>query len=178
MCSVLHSPIPSAPFFLAFRASSGVSAFAMTLRVRISSTQDMKVSKSPLRAGGERASFPKMTSPVDPFSESQSPSFITISPTLRTFSVLLTRISEHPATQHLPQPRATTAAWDVMPPFSVKIPAAACIPPTSSGLVSALTKMTSFPSACHPSASSAVKTTCPTAAPGDAGKPVAITLSL
>jgi hypothetical protein len=37
--------------------------------------------------------------------------------------------------------------------------------------------MTDFPCACHASASSAVKTIWPTAAPGDAGKPVAITLS-
>jgi hypothetical protein len=30
MCSVLQSPIPCAPFFLAVIASSGVSAFAKT----------------------------------------------------------------------------------------------------------------------------------------------------
>lgn len=40
------------------------------------------------------------------------------------------------------------------------------------------TKMALFPCACHASASSALNTTCPTAAPGDAGKPVATTLSL
>lgn len=41
-----------------------------------------------------------------------------------------------------------------------------------------VTRITALPWACHASASSAVKTTWPTAAPGDAGKPVAITLSL
>lgn len=40
------------------------------------------------------------------------------------------------------------------------------------------TKMTLFPCACHASASSALNTICPTVAPGEAGKPVAITLSL
>lgn len=38
--------------------------------------------------------------------------------------------------------------------------------------------MTLFPCACHASASSALNTTCPIAAPGDAGNPVATTWSL
>jgi hypothetical protein len=54
-------------------------------------------------------------------------------------------MAEHPETQHFPHPRATTAAWEVMPPLSVRIPAAACMPPTSSGLVSALTYIGVFP---------------------------------
>jgi hypothetical protein len=37
------------------------------------------------------------------------------------------------------------------------------------------TRIAGFPWACAASASSAVKTIWPTAAPGDAGKPVAIT---
>ena len=44
--------------------------------------------------------------------------------------------------QHLPQPRATSAAWLVMPPLAVRIACAACMPWTSSGLVSARTRMT------------------------------------
>ena len=40
------------------------------------------------------------------------------------------------------------------------------------------TRITDFPWACHASASSAVNTIWPKAAPGDAGKPVVITLSL
>ena len=150
----------------------------------------MKVSKSPLRAGGASGCFPRITSPVDPFSDSQSPSFSTLSPiatdckcrhtkvrkhlnpynlvknfkmaqfilstidhflsnetldedvqtrTQFTFSASFTRTLEHPETQHFPQPRATTAAWEVMPPLAVRIPTAACMPPTSSGLVSVLT---------------------------------------
>lgn len=137
----------------------------------ISSAQDINVSKSPLRAGGDSGCFPNITSPVDPLSEIHSPSCITVSPITTTciikctrlllyqialhrnslhicmwqkekeitFSESFTRISEHPETQHFPQPRATTAAWDVIPPLAVNIPAAACMPPTSSGLVSVLT---------------------------------------
>ena len=33
-----------------------------------------------------------------------------------------------PATHGLPIPRATTAAWEVLPPVAVRIPTAACIP--------------------------------------------------
>ena len=40
------------------------------------------------------------------------------------------------------------------------------------------TKTTDIPSECHVSASAAVKTIWPTAAPGDAGRPAAMTLSL
>ncbi|CAB4619524.1 unannotated protein [freshwater metagenome] len=54
------------------------------------------------------------------------------------------------------------------------MPFATIIPCTSSGLVSARTKMTSVPPTTARSASSAVKNTCPTAAPGDAANPLAI----
>ncbi len=40
------------------------------------------------------------------------------------------------------------------------------------------TRMTALPCACHASASSALKTIWPIAAPGDAGNPVAMTLCL
>ena len=145
MCSVLQSPMPSAPFLRAANASSGVSAFAitwsndsrygqsncsdaylqnfgklslilvwqesmykmknvkttyiytpafsmhlwihwpscnqqvkvrfLTLKPRHSSTQLMKVPKSPLIAGGASGCLPRTTSPVDPFREIQSPSW-------------------------------------------------------------------------------------------------------
>ena len=51
-------------------------------------------------------------------------------------------LARHPTTQHLPMPRATTAACEVMPPVAVRMPAAACMPPMSSGLVSARTRIT------------------------------------
>ena len=72
-------------------------------------------------------------------------------------------------------PLATTAAWLVIPPLAVKIPFAACIPWISSGDVSILTKIVSCIISFNLSASSDVKTTLPLAAPGDAGRPLAIT---
>ena len=77
-----------------------------------------------------------------------------------------------PATQGRPMPRATTAAWLVMPPRVVRMPRAACMPWMSSGLVSMRTRMTASPLAARRfSASSALKTTMPEAAPGLAGRP-------
>uniref|UniRef100_A0A0A9GUW1 Pdk1 n=1 Tax=Arundo donax TaxID=35708 RepID=A0A0A9GUW1_ARUDO len=70
----------------------------------------MKVPKSPLRAGGASGCLPMTTSPVDPFSDSHSPSCSTLSPITIAFSVSFTRMLEHPETQHFPHPRATTAA--------------------------------------------------------------------
>ena len=73
-------------------------------------------------------------------------------------------------------PRATTAAWEVMPPRVVRIPSAACMPWMSSGLVSTRTRMTLRPCDFRCSASSDENTISPEAAPGEAGSPVAITL--
>ena len=86
------------------------------------------------------------------------------------------RTSPAPATQGLPMPRATTAAWLVMPPVEVRMPSAACMPWMSSGLVSRRTRITFSPARACFSASSAVNTTLPEAAPGEAGRPLAITL--
>ncbi len=85
--------------------------------------------------------------------------------------------AEQPATQHLPMPRATTAAWLVIPPRAVRMPLATFMPPMSSGLVSMRTRMTALPSLAQTSASSALKTIWPVAAPGLAGRPLAMTLA-
>ena len=66
-------------------------------------------------------------------------------------------------------PRATTAAWLVMPPRVVRIPLAACMPWMSSGLVSMRTRITLSPFCARASASSAENTAIPDAAPGEAG---------
>ena len=73
-------------------------------------------------------------------------------------------------------PRATTAACEVMPPRVVRMPSAACMPWMSSGEVSTRTRMTFLPCDFSFSASSAENTISPAAAPGEAGRPVAITL--
>ena len=85
--------------------------------------------------------------------------------------------SPAPDTQHLPMPRATTAACEVMPPRAVRIPSAAFMPLRSSGEVSMRTRMTFRPSRFHLAASSAKKTTSPVAAPGEAGRPLVSTLA-
>lgn len=58
----------------------------------ISSAQDINVSKSPLRAGGDSGCFPNITSPVDPLSEIHSPSCITVSPITTTCIIKWTRL--------------------------------------------------------------------------------------
>ena len=69
-------------------------------------------------------------------------------------------------------PRATTAAWEVMPPRAVRIALASTMPWKSSGLVSRRTRITASPFLPSSSARSAVNTTAPDAAPGEAGRPV------
>ena len=85
-------------------------------------------------------------------------------------------MSPAPQTQGLPMPRATTAAWLVMPPREVRMPLAASMPWMSSGEVSIRTRITASPAAASFSAWSAVNTTLPDTAPGEAGRPLAITL--
>ncbi len=71
-------------------------------------------------------------------------------------------------------PRATTAACEVLPPRLVRMPAAAIMPSRSSGLVSRRTRITFSPLAAHLTAVEESKTTRPTAAPGEAFMPLAM----
>ena len=80
-------------------------------------------------------------------------------------------ISPQPDTQQVPIPRATTAAWLVMPPRTVKMPCAAFMPVISSGDVSRRTNTTFSPLSFQLSASSAENTILPQAAPGEAPSP-------
>ena len=92
---------------------------------------------------------PSMTSPVVPSSVMTSPAFTRRA--ARRVSVPArrrrSRTSPAPATQGLPMPRATTAAWLVMPPRAVRMPSAACMPWMSSGVVSMRTRITFSPAA-------------------------------
>ena len=107
-----------------------------------------------------------------------SPSRITMSPMVAVRSALETSMSSAPQTQVLPMPRATTAACEVLPPRAVRIPEAAIMPSRSSGLVSRRTNTTRSPSSAHLTAVAESNTAFPTAAPGDAAIPVAITFSV
>ena len=78
MCSVRHSPIPSAPKVRAWIASRGISAFARTFSLRNGSAHFMKVCSSLSSGdGGKVFSWPLITRPVVPSSEIQSPALNT-----------------------------------------------------------------------------------------------------
>ena len=62
MCSVRHRPMPSPPKLRAVDASSGVSALARTFSVRISSTQPISLPKSPVSSGWIFGTSPCSTS--------------------------------------------------------------------------------------------------------------------
>mmetsp|Transcript_37509 Transcript_37509/g.71878 ORF Transcript_37509/g.71878 Transcript_37509/m.71878 type:complete len:229 (+) Transcript_37509:971-1657(+) len=178
MCSLRTRPMPSAPLALATAASSGVSAFVNTLMSRASSTQLMNSPKSPAICGGASSAAPKITSPVVPLREMVSPTDTVLPPRVKVPASSFTLSSWHPETHVLPQPRATTAACDVIPPRAVRMPSEAFIPPTSSGDVSVRTRIAFRPCALACTAASPEKTTTPTAAPGDAGNPSPSTFGL
>jgi len=78
MCSVRHSPMPSAPNFRAVSASSTVSALARIPRVRCLSAQPIRVAKSPDSSGWMVGTSPRKTSPV-------APSMVILSPARTTW---------------------------------------------------------------------------------------------
>ena len=128
MCSVRQRPMPSAPKPRAVLASSGVSALARTFIRRFSSAQPISFWKSDDSSGSIIGMAPRITSP-------EEPSMVIVSPALklapraekvRAFSLMW--ISPAPLTHGRPMPRATTAAWLVMPPRQVTTPLAACMP--------------------------------------------------
>ncbi len=125
MCSLRHRPIPSAPNSRAFAASSAVSAFARTPRVRSSSAQRSTVSNSPLTPGSSSRTSSAVTTPLLPSIAIRSPSESVISPTRTVFAFRSISSSPAPATQGFPIPRATSAAWLALPPLLVRIPCAA-----------------------------------------------------
>ena len=167
--------MPSAPNSRAVRASTGVSALVLTSRRRTSSAQPMTLAKSPDSSGCTISTSPAMISPVDPSMVRMSPLETVRLPTVRRCPASSMWSAPAPDTQGRPMPRATTAAWLVIPPRLVRMPCAACIPWMSSGLVSVRARMTLSPSAAKRSASSDVNTTAPDAAPGEAGRPLAST---
>ena len=175
MCSVRQRPIPSAPKRSAVSASPGVSALARTRSRRTPSAQPISVAKSSESAGSMVGTAPWSSSPLAPSTVTTSPAAISASPARHSRAASSMRRVPAPVTQGRPMPRATTAAWLVMPPRLVTMPRAACMPWMSSGLVSVRSRITASPRAARSSASSASKTTLPEAAPGEAGSPRAST---
>ena len=72
-------------------------------------------------------------------------------------------------------PRATSAACEALPPSEVRMPLAAWKPATSSASVNGRTRITARPSLAAATASGAVNTIAPLAAPGEAATPRAMT---
>ena len=128
MCSVRHNPMPSAPNLRAWAASAGVSALVRTLSVRTASAQTMSSAKSPDSSGCTVGTTPCMISPVEPSRVMVSPVFTVTPRTVSVPALASMRTSPAPATQGRPMPRATTAAWLVIPPVEVRMPWAACMP--------------------------------------------------
>ena len=157
MCSVRHNPIPIAPADLAVRASSAVSAFALTTNepAAISSAQPNTVSSSSGTTASTSPRPPSTTAPVDPSMEMVSPSDTTTSPTAKWSSAIL--ISSAPQTHGMPHPRATIAAWLTRPPRDVRTPSASAMAATSSGEVSRLTRITDSPRSAASIAASVVR---------------------
>ena len=81
------------------------------------------------------------------------------------------RKSPAPQIAGRPIPRATTAACDAEPPFTVMIPVAAIMPGKSPGVVSLMTRRTESPASAKSTALSLVIAIRPTAAPGEAANP-------
>ena len=73
ICSVRHSPMPSAPNLTATRASAGVSALARTPSLRTLSAQPISVANSPDSCGSIIATLPASTWPVEPSTVMKSP---------------------------------------------------------------------------------------------------------
>ena len=193
MCSVRHSPMPRAPKANATLASRGTSALARIPSRRISSAQPSSFSNlryrddfSALRvpfttcstSDGLVGSSCRMTSPVEPSIEMASPSSSVRPATLSVLPFASMCREPAPTTDGLPIWRPTTAACEVMPPVAVRMPWATLIPWISSGTVSMRTSTTRLPLAACATASSAVNTTAPVAAPGEAGSPLAAMAAL
>ena len=107
--------------------------------------------------------------------EMASPSATSTPSRVRIRAPLASMVSASaPHTQVRPIPRATTAACDVLPPRLVRMPRAATMPRRSSGVVSRRTRITCSPRSAHSTAVSESKTTLPTAAPGEAFIPLAM----
>src|ERR1035438_10007828 len=92
MCSVRQRPMPSAPNLRAALASRGISALARTPNLpRNSSDHFMNEARTPEDGSASRVlAWPAKTSPVEPSSESQSPSLrvMALPPTVTPTSFL------------------------------------------------------------------------------------------
>ena len=154
-----------------------MSAFVRTFSRLNPSAHSRIAVKSSLSCGGTSGTEPTITSPVPPLIVIVSPSFSSCPGSRAVFAFTSTCSASQPVTHGVPIPRATTAACEVSPPWAVRIPFACTIPWKSSGVVSQRTRITLSPALPRSSAVSASKTIVPDAAPGEALRPFATTVT-
>ena len=168
MCSVRHSPMPCAPNRRARAESSPVSALARTSIRRAPSAHlhqpvhrlDQLVGVRGLgvqlalevldhRRGDHRHLAEEHLAGGAVDGDHGALRCTEPSLSVKCRALVSTSIASAPQTQVLPMPRATTAAWLVLPPRLVRMPWAAIMPSRSSGLVSRRTRMTRSPDRDH-----------------------------
>ncbi len=125
MCSVRHSPMPSAPRLRARLASSGVSALARIPSRRRSSAHPSTVSKLASTWASTSGTSSIVTQPFVPSIAIRSPSWMTVPLTLIVFDLTSIVSASTPTTAGRPMPRATSAACEAFPPSEVRMPLAA-----------------------------------------------------
>ena len=85
MCSVLQSPIPSAPKSLAVLVSKGVSEFVLTFNFLTLSAHPINFEKSPEISGFTVGTSPRIILPVEPSMVIISPSLTSTDEVLKNF---------------------------------------------------------------------------------------------
>ena len=140
------------------RASCSRPATRLPGVAAISSAHPSRVIRSVCSSnfGATVGIWPTNASPVPPSTLIHSPSLTTTPSAVMVRASMSILMLAAPTTHGRPNWRATTAAWLVAPPSLVRIPLAAIMPCTSSGLVKGRT-MTTGPSLAFSSARSASK---------------------
>ena len=123
MRSVLHSPMPRAPYSRACRAAAGVSALARTPSRLAACAHPSTVLNSGMILGLTVGRAPLYTDPSLPSIVIVSPSRMTAPPgTEHCAFAQSMRMPDVPTMHGLPMPRATTAACEDLPPLLVSMP--------------------------------------------------------
>ncbi len=164
-CSRRSRPTPSAPVAAARSAASGMETLTLTSVAVIGLTGAFGRASSMGSRWSSGSARPRRTSPF-------SPSIVMTSP-----SASVRVAVSVPTTAGTPSSRETMAAWEVIPPSSVTMPAARFIAGTMSGVVISVTMMSPAPTLSSWSSFSTTRT-APDASPGLAPRPRSSTSSL
>ena len=150
MCSVRQRPMPSAPNLRAVRGVGrrvGVGAHLQRAHLVGPAHQRRRSRRTSSGCDRRHVAEHDLAGRAVERDDRRPPSRTVPRTVMRLRLVVDAAASPAPATQGLPMPRATTAAWLVMPPRAVRMPSAACMPWMSSGEVSTRTRITFSPCA-------------------------------